>query len=434
MVTLALPAFLAAAFVAAAVVVGLHLLARRAQRAEPLPTARFVPADLASSVIRPDQWRDRALMALRVTAILLIGLAAARPIWTRRAAGTMRVILVDRTATTASSNDVVDSVRALAQGTPVSIVSFDTVSRLVPLDALARDLSAGTAPAVGQASLSVGLIAGIREGLALRRRYQRVELHLVSPVSAAAVDAATLAVRGQWPDSLYIHRVQLAEQVVSRPAVDVALTEDDPISAAVRLSLPLGDAAGNASVRMRRGMLSLQDSVWGRRGRHVLVSWPGPAVPDRPDTLAALATTYGAVVAYFSRSPASAAGAPIAWWSDGAVAATETANGDGCIRTMRFAPPVTGDGAVSFGMQRLMRRMAAPCGGVIDASPLPAVRLAALIAPAQRLTAERAPLVAVEGSRIAVWILVAGLLLLAAEWYVRDRPGRAVERSVGGAR
>ena len=429
MVTLAAPGLFVAALVAAAVVVGLHLLARRERRAEPLPTARFVPIDLASSVIRLDQWRDRALLALRVAAILTIGLAAARPIWTRRAVGTMRVILVDRSSPTASSHAVLASVRALAQGAGVTIIAFDTVPRIVPRDALGRDLTDGLAPTVGQASISAGLIAGIREGLALRRRYQRVELHLVSPLTAGAVDAATLGVRGQWPDSLFVHRVPAVEIATSRLSVDVALAQDDPIGAAIRLALSLGDADGSASVRMRRGLPSAQDVAWGQRGRHVLVSWPERTAPDMPDTLAALATTNGTVVAYFAKSPASTAGEPIAWWSDGALAATEGPNGDGCIRMIGFAPPVAGDGAVSFGMQRLMRRLAAPCGAVIDASPLSAGPLAELVAPAQRLTADGVPLAAAERSWIAVWLLVGGLLLLVAEWRVRDRPWPPTERS-----
>ena len=59
MITLAVPGFFVASLVAAALVVALHLLARHERRAEPLPTARFVPNDLASSVVRFDRLRER---------------------------------------------------------------------------------------------------------------------------------------------------------------------------------------------------------------------------------------------------------------------------------------------------------------------------------------------------------------------------------------
>jgi hypothetical protein len=432
MITLTAPGFFLASMVAAALVGVLHLLARQERRAEPLPTARFVPNDLASSVVRADRLRDRALLALRVGAVLMIGLAAARPIWTRPAAGTMRVILVDQTASTVSSNNALNAVRALAQGAELRIIVFDTATRMVPLDALGRVLLDSTAHSARQGSISTALVAGIREGLALRARYRRVELHLVSPVATGEMDAATQLVRSQWSDSLFVHRVAAAEEVATPMTVDLAPDDEDPIGAAARLALPRADAGGNASVRMRRGARSAADSAWARSGGRVLVTWPGQNDPIASDTLAALATTSGVVVAYFARRATPTMGIPIAWWSDGTAAATEVPNGDGCIRVIGFTPPVAGDGALTFGMQRLLRRLAAPCGPVTDTSLLSGQQLADLVPPVQLVVPREAPLPAAERSWIALALLLAALLLLAAEWHVRERPRMTPEPPIRG--
>ncbi len=434
MFTLAVPGFFVATLVAAAVVVGLHLLARHERRAEPLPTARFVPNDMASSVVRIDRLRDLALLLLRIAALLLIGLATARPTWVRRTTETMRVILVDRGAL-ASSNAAMDSVLALTREAQSSIIAFDSVPRIVTLAALGQEFRDPPASRAVDGAISAALVAGVREALALLPRYARVELHIVSPVTRGAGDAATLAIRRQWPDSLFVHRTSPADVGMSSPSVDLEIDVDDPIGAAARLALPLGNTSGIASVRMRRGLPSSADSAWGRTSGRVLVSWPARDSSSTPDTLAAVATTQGAMVGFFTRSRTPESGEAIAWWSDGEVAARELPNGDGCIRMVGFSPSAMGDGALSPGMQRMMRRLAARCGSDVDTSLLPSHELAALVAPPAGITPPAAVARrAAARSWLSVWLLVAGLLMLLAEWYLRARPENAPGLPVGGVR
>ncbi|MEP7348100.1 MAG: hypothetical protein ABI877_22715, partial [Gemmatimonadaceae bacterium] len=283
-------------------------------------------------------------------------------------------------------------------------------------------------------AISTVLITGVREALALLPRNTRVELHLVSPVMRGEVDAATLAIRAQWPDSLFVHRVPVREEVAPVPSADVDLDEDDPVGASARLALRHETAPGSASIRVRRGAISPTDSVWGRGGGRVLVKWPMMDASGAPDTIAAVATTQGAVVGFFTSSPIPQAGEPIAWWSDGSVAAREVPNGNGCIRVIGFSPSSTGDGALSFGMQRLMRRLAAPCGPVVDASVVSAQEIAALVARPQGVERPAAVLPVLEHSWLAVWLLLAALVMLLAEWYLRDRPEQVARLSAGRVR
>ena len=106
-------------------------------------------------------------------------------------------------------------------------------------------------------------------------------------------------------------------------------------------------------------------------------------------------------------------------------------NGDGCIRTIGFAPASAGDGALSFSMQRLMRRIAAPCGEVIDPSPVPGDALSQLVvppgtSPPEATTQERTP-----QRWLAIGLLLAGVLLLLAEWYVRSQATTTGLKPVG---
>lgn len=340
----------------------------------------------------------------------------------------MRVILVDRSGDAASLKATLNSVRSLTTGggTKARIVAFDSIPRVVPLDALGPVLLDTTAR-VSHGSISAALVAGVREALALDPHYERVELHLVSPLIRGEVDAATRQVRAQWADSLFVHRVAVSEATAALQTVDVELNEDDPISAAAHLALPRGDIGRNAVVRMLRGVPTGADSRWGRGTGHVLVIWPAADTSVAADTLAGVVSQEGVVVAYFTRRALPDLGTPIAWWSDGAVAAREVPNGGGCRRAIGFSPPVVGDGALSLGMQHLVRRLAAPCGPIADATALSPAEYAQLVAPPEPVVRRDVAPPAIERSSLAVWLLLAALLLLLAEWYLRGRPERLAE-------
>ena len=73
--------YLWAALLASGVIVALHFLARRRPRAVAFPTARFVPDRAVRAPALHRRPSDRVLLALRVSALLLLGLAFARPGW-----------------------------------------------------------------------------------------------------------------------------------------------------------------------------------------------------------------------------------------------------------------------------------------------------------------------------------------------------------------
>jgi hypothetical protein len=194
--------------------------------------------------------------------------------------------------------------------------------------------------------------------------------------------------------------------------------DDDPVGAVARLALAHDPALGEPTVRIRRGPPTPEDSAWVRAaaGGRALMVWPhssgGTSVGD---TLAAVVTTSGAVVSYFARRE------PIAWWADGTPAAREGAIGGGCIREVGFSLPEAGDGALSVGTQRLMQRLAESCGASGDRAALPPDELKRLVAPPEASVRAHFDAPAPARSWLAIAALLGGLVLLLAEWYVRDR-------------
>jgi hypothetical protein len=177
-----------------------------------------------------------------------------------------------------------------------------------------------------------------------------------------------------------------------------------------------------APVRLvREALLSPADSAWAGEAGHVLVHWPETQGPAR-DTTGALVTAGTVLVASFTRPAASSAGTPVAWWADGASAATESVLGDGCVR--RVAVPVTpaGDLVLRERFRRVVHDLLAPCGGARDLTPADSatVRMIAGTAPAAVATSALPP--HTDAGRAAMpWLLGLALLFLVAEQLVRRR-------------
>jgi aerotolerance regulator-like protein len=183
-VSFAAPGFLAAAFVVAAATAALHLLVLRPPPASVLPTARFVPV-APSMVRRRSRWpQDRILLALRVLTMLLVGAAFARPTIAVRRAPFVRIVAVDSAAPAAR-------------------------------DSAARYLHPGDTLIAFETSLSTALVAARRTAAQLRA--DSLALIVVSPFTASAIDAATDALRAQWPAAIRAVRVAAAAPV-ARPA------------------------------------------------------------------------------------------------------------------------------------------------------------------------------------------------------------------------
>jgi hypothetical protein len=128
------------------------------------------------------------------------------------------------------------------------------------------------------------------------------------------------------------------------------------------------------------------------------------------------------LVAGFARGAPPAAGAPIAWWADGAVAATESAIGAGCIRSVAIPVTSEGDLVLRERFRRVLADLLVPCGGARDLRPADSATVAAIVgaAPAAVTTSTLPPLP--EAGRAAMpWLLALALLLLMAEQLVRRR-------------
>jgi hypothetical protein len=272
-------------------------------------------------------------------------------------------------------------------------------------------------------SVSAALLRAIREAHALRDAADSVAIVLVSPLAREQLDAATPAIRAMWPGGIELRRVAARSALEDLSSVALRAAADDPLRATLSLSgLGLNDAA---PVRLvRDAVLSPADSAWASESGHVLVHWPETLGPAR-DTTGALVTPGTVLVASFARLSPASSGAAVAWWADGAVAATESALGSGCLR--RVAVPVTpeGDLVLRERFRRVVHDLLGPCGGARDLTPADsaAVRMITGAAPVAVATSALPP--HADAGRAAMpWLLALALLFLVAEQLVRLREER----------
>ena len=388
----AAPWFLLGGAAAALAVVALHFLVRRQPERWQLPTTRFVPETNELAPARSLELSDRLLLALRALAVAMAALAFARPSFDAARQPLMRVVVEDRSSVVADTSEVT---RAAGD-------------RVIRMDS---------------GSVSAALLRAIREAHALRDGADSVAIVLVSPLAREQLDAATPAIRATWPGGIELRRVAARVPSGELTAVALRAPADDPLRATLSLSgLGMNDAA---PVRLvRDANLSPADSAWARQSGHVLVHWPeteGPA----GDTTGALVTPGTVLVASFARPAGSSAGTPVAWWADGAVAATASVLGDGCLRTVSVPVTAQGDLVLRERFRRVVHDLLGPCGGARDLTPADsaAVRMITGAAPVTVATSALPP--HADAGRAAMpWLLALALLFLVAEQLVRRRGER----------
>ena len=392
MISLAVPGYFAAALAAAAVVVALHLLGWRRPTPSLLPTARFAPSIAVRALSRDVRLTDALVLAVRVLALLLAGLALSRPILAAGRRGVARVIVMDASRSVAGTDQVEDSARAHARGADTtSYIRMDSMARLLSDSVLGPR-------AEGRGTLTAGLIVAVREARRLQRRYDHVEIVLVSPFALESWDEATLLVRREWPYPVVV------VPVVARPTPDRRAHDSlpidrhfPPVSDPVGAAFALAPRAGTSgALRVVRGAASPSDSLWASLGG-VLVSWPeSPAVApaanskgESSSTIDVITTTDRTVAGRFIRAPnVHMHGQVIARWGSGAPAATESVMGAGCIRSVGFDLAGGGDAVLRPAFLRLVQRLAAFCGDV-DWTPIDATTLAQLARPVGAPSIER---------------------------------------------
>lgn len=434
----ALPWVLGVAAIAALITCALHFLSVRRPPTMVLPTMRFLPDRPVRAVSRSARPSDLLLLLLRVAVLMLAGVALAGVTWRGAQTTRGRVVVVDvgntaqPEALRARVSEVLRARAALSSGDsntkrsslPVSpvatrMVLVDSVARVLSVSAL-RSLRPDTlASATSSTTLSAALLAAMRAATSLVRdeiNVDSVELDVISTFTAAGNDASLRAVRLAWPG-----RIRLSQLPTD------ASGADSVVNAPVRL---VGATPNTALLAAFGTRVSASASI--------AIEWPTSGMPagwtaSGPDTIGALIAAAHAIVFPFVRTahvPDSLlkTSRAVAWWSDGAVAAIESRPGNPCQRQIGAVVPASSDVFLGASARPLLSLLSAPCGVRSDASPLADVMRQFLagtesFAPAAsfRSAAEtRTPWGSV--------MLAVAILLLAVEWWVRDRQAAADER------
>ena len=432
--TFAAPLFAWIGGVAAAAVIGLHLLAWRRPPETPLPTARFAPERPIRMVSRALRPADLLLLALRTALVLLAGFALAGARFDQRRVGSARVVVVDRSnAVRAGSDVVVAARRELRSGD--ALVVFDSSAR--ELDATSLDSVVGT-PSKESGSLSAALIVAIRAARRLEQKHDTVEIVIASPFATNELDAATSSIRSLWSGP--VRRVRVASGVDSVSAAVAPESRGDAGDAVLAAVTLNGAISGGRGVRVVRDALLSADSAAARDGRTIVLGpksggseWSARTRADTAMAVTASTQSTGAraehatVVAAFERGWNPPDGRVVARWADGEPAATETTLGGGCIRSIAINVPMAGDLALTPSFRRFARRMTEPCGnGTIAALSdsvldrvLPPTAIRAR-SPGVASGSDNAP-----ATRLTPWLLALAITAMLAEQLVRRRGDHA---------
>jgi hypothetical protein len=380
--TFALPWVFAGAVLAAVAVTALHLLAVDRPPVAPFPPARFLAGAPARAVARQRRPRDLPLLACRVLLLLAAGAALAGVRWDPAGRRTVRLVVADRAAQRAAPAWA----RAAAQAG----------DRVVWVAGLSTDPGRALAAAHRAAA----------EVVTAHPRTERVRLAVRLPARVRDL-AGWEAWRALWPGPVTV--------------------------------LPLAEGGWPAQA--------------GEDGAAAAVlTWPRDGVPTgwtrlaRPDSVGAVAGFGVVLVGPWSRTarwvPAAAdtGATPVAWWSDGAVAAVEQARAAGrCTRTVAIPHPEGSDLLAEPAAMAFRAAMGGACGGLVVTQAV-ADAMAAQTRGGGATGAEGAPasaFVVTEGrsprpwpASLGSWLWALALGALAGEAVLRVVMGRrAGERS-----
>jgi hypothetical protein len=387
------PIFLLAACLVAAAIAAAHLVVMREPPGEQLPTARFVPSGASIVRMLTTVPTDRWLLATRVAAVLLIGLAFARPHLPHRRVPLITIVAVDRSRAVRDIREAAESARAVLNTATRSADSAAAraTSVLIPFDTSAAVV---TGPHVGDTlsrlrrsdasgSLTTALVRALRVASGRRNDADSIALALVSPVRADEVDAALEPVRALWPGPVRL--VRIGEQS-PMTAHSIQPTLDWPAD---------GHVAG-ASQR------SVADTV----GALVV----GDVVVVRPFVRRWLPDTSGARV--------------IGRWVDGLPAAVERPTPAGCTREVAAPIDTGGSLAGDPDLAHLIRTLHEPCNESVGRE----TRTSAVDPLSPENGAVGVPSAAfqsmpIKSNALSVALLVGAVIMLGFETWMRARPG-----------
>lgn len=393
MISLLHPGFLYAAIGVSAGIVALHFLVTEQPRTGMLPTVRFFPDLPARATTLTFRLSDLLLLALRVFTVLLVGAAFAQPRNDGQHRTVGRIVMVDLSNALRSLKEVGDSALSYIEppvGEAAAVILFDSVATEVDVRQAVDSLLALPGLAKWRrpsGSISAGLIASLRAASRVRERVDSVEIVLVSPLIEAERDAATLAIRSQFPGHIRVVRVAAD---TTREVVDQ------------RARVEWADSTGSA--------------LWVRR--------------DRLDTLGAIHAMAGAATLVYpferrwrlARAPDGRTRV-VARWVDGEPAAVERASAGDCLRSVGFSLPSVGDMMLRSDFVRFTENLAQPCGAFtrVTRVPLPPDFVRALEGPAHLAPAGAIASRAVRMTPSVPWLLALAMLVALAELLVRRR-------------
>lgn len=440
-----MPWLLGAGALGAVFITALHFLSVRRPPELLLPTARFLDEGRVRAVSRSAQPSDLLLLLMRVAALLLASAAIAGPQWVSRSHRVARLVVADAMWRK-------DTIGLLQSLRPAD--SANVLTRFVWSDSL----DASGAPTGLREDLAAALPMATRAATALATEFLDVDsirLYVAASAGANVELDSWRAWRSVWPGAVTV-------------AGGVSMTNDElPV---LRYDSTAPDDVLRSAFSTRLGMLSRQPGsgpstalheVFIRRGDAtftppanvedgwIAIVWPESGVPNgwQPvrDTVGAVAAKGVALVSSWVRTSLPATqtlrGArAIAWWSDGAVAATERAVGTGCVRDVGIVVPPSSDVLLGASVNGLMSALLAPCVGALrSVIDVPESILADSLDRSHGAAAPAAHFrtSSVAGARstphwLAPTLLVVALVLLVAEWLLRDRRDKDAveERSV----
>ena len=448
MIAFALPWMLGIAGAGVLAISALHLLSVRRPPELLLPTARFLPERDVRAVSRTRRPSDVLLLAVRIGILLTAGVAAALPAWQSRARERAIVVVAD-----GGVGRDTGAMHALVAPT-------GSASRVV----FVSEEDVAKAGRGGDAAALIPVAWRAASQLAQHdAAIDSVDLHLLLS-TAPDRDAGLAAWRSTWPGRVTAHypetqstarRVVVvdgsagtgARQASGQQGVDgsVAAT-DDPVRAAFGWHAARNSRA--AAERVDTVVLVRGESDATAGDAHALsgavVYWPMSGVPANwratlargagaVDSAAALAVAGRALIGPFPVTalwPHDTAGAtmdtsviPIAWWSDGRVAATERRSTGKCERSVAIVSNPASDVLLSVSASALFDRLLAPCENrsLIDASVLRLsdVTGGALASADDFRGANDAH--AGRASWVVPMLFALSLLLLVVEWRLRTR-------------
>ncbi|HEX9691944.1 MAG TPA: BatA domain-containing protein [Gemmatimonadales bacterium] len=401
----AAPVYLLVGALVGAAVIGIHFLARSRPARRLFPTMRFVPAVPASAAAMARRPSDWWLLALRLTAVLLIAVAFARP-WGSSRQPVQRVVAVLGWRA-ADPAELAAVAREIRRADDLVLVVANPVSELVTGERVQPPH-----PSIGRTTASVAILAALEAARARRSDADSFTLTLVMPLVQDVWDAATPDIRAAWNGAIEI--VSVAPRGEARVGLDVDVS--GPVADGMTL---VGSALDTPTVRVRSAHTSMEDSTWARESGGVLITWPADSLIAGADTARGLVADGVALLGPVLRTSAPRPGRSVVQWIDGASAATEQPLGAGCSRESGFVFPHDGDLVLRPAAQIVLHALVAPCGGWPDTRPLERSSIAALEGNGGAVVS--AGLNTPPRGRIPAdpWWLVLATAVLGVEWLVR---------------